>query len=88
MRGSAYPFGEGYGNSSLEPLKTTGRLTGEQCIKTSEESLLPSVHSMAVPAPDTIWLVQERSSIHTSRLVRVWLLAHPVVEVLGLPRVG
>ncbi|XP_066988204.1 uncharacterized protein [Macrobrachium rosenbergii] len=43
---------------------------------------------MAIPAPQTIKVVQDRSPIHTSHRVREWAQLHPEIEFLDWPTKG
>ena len=65
-----------------------GFLNGEEYINIRETSLLPSVRAYAIPEPDPIWLVQDLSPIHTSRIVREWFSRHPEIRLLDWPAKG
>ena len=50
-----------------------------------EDVLLPTVREMAIPAPDPIYLVQDNSPVHTSRVVDAWFREHPEIIRLFWP---
>lgn len=61
--------------------------TGEQYVAILEEVLLPSVRAMALPAPERIYLVQDNSPIHKSRIVNNWFNDHEeFVRLVWPPR--
>ncbi|KAK3891902.1 hypothetical protein Pcinc_002614 [Petrolisthes cinctipes] len=53
-----------------------GHHNAQEYINILETSLLPSVQAYAIPEPNNIVLVQDRSPIHTSRAVMDWLRQH------------
>lgn len=46
-----------------------GYLNAEEYINILETSFLPAVRAYCIPEPEPIWLVQDRSPVHTSRAV-------------------
>ena len=79
--GWMWAFGPG------ELIEIEGRLTSRQYIDILE-ALLRSVRTMALPAPQTIRVVQDKSPIHTSHRVREWARHHPEIEFLNWPSKG
>lgn len=65
-----------------------GNLDSHQYINILETSLLPSVRAYAIPEPEPIYLVQDRSPIHTSRAVMAWFRAHPQIRLVEWPTKG
>ncbi|XP_068203840.1 uncharacterized protein [Palaemon carinicauda] len=49
---------------------------------------LPTVRTIAVPAPGLIKLVHDQSPIHKSRVVSIWLQDRPEIKVLEWPSKG
>ncbi|CAF4090341.1 unnamed protein product [Rotaria magnacalcarata] len=68
-----------------ELTEVNGRFTSEQYIEILEEVMLPSVRAMVVPEPENIYFVQDRSPIHTSGVVKQWLVQHPEIVLLNFP---
>ena len=81
MWGWMWAFGPG------ELIQIEGRLTSEKYISILE-SLLRTVRTMAIPAPQTIKVVQDQTPIHTSHRVREWAQLHPEIEFLDWPTKG
>lgn len=50
--------------------------------------ILPSIREKAIPAPNPIRFVHDRSPVHTSRVVRDWFHEHPEVEIIEWPSKG
>lgn len=65
-----------------------GYLNAEEYINILETSLLPSVRSYALPEPNDIILVQDRSPIHTSHAVMSWFRQHPEFHLIDWPTKG
>ena len=65
-----------------------GQLNSLEYINILETSLLPSVRAYAIPDPDPIYFVHDKSPIHTSRLVRDWFARHPEFVVIDWPSKG
>lgn len=65
-----------------------GYLNGEEYINILETSFIPAVRAYAIPEPDPIWLVQDRSPIHTCRRVRDWFTLHPEIRLIEWPTKG
>lgn len=65
-----------------------GHLNSEEYVNILETSFLPAVHMYAIPEPLPIWLVQDRSPIHTSHLARNWFSRHPEVRLIDWPPKG
>lgn len=74
------------GMGELVPID--GHLTGQQYINILETSFLPAVRMYAIPEPLPIWLVQDRSPIHTSHIVRDWFSTHPEIQLIDWPSKG
>lgn len=74
------------GVGELVPIN--GNLNSEEYINILETSLLPSVRAYALPEPLQIILVQDRSPIHTSRVVREWFANRPEIELIDWPTKG
>lgn len=75
-----------YGPGEL--VKIEGRFTGQDYITILEEVLLLTVRSMALPHPHPIILMQDRSPIHTCRVVKEWFSQHPEIELIDWPSKG
>lgn len=71
-----------------ELVKIEGHLNSEEYINILETSLLPSVRAYALPEPENIILVQDRSPIHTSRVVTQWFREHPEIQLVDWPPKG
>lgn len=65
-----------------------GHLDSNEYINILETFLLPSVRAYAIPEPEPIYLVQDRSPIHTSRAVMAWFAAHSQIRLLEWPTKG
>lgn len=65
-----------------------GNLDSQQYINILETSFLPSVRAYAIPEPQPIYFVQDRSPIHTSRAVSNWFNAHPEIVLIDWPSKG
>ncbi|KAK4323034.1 hypothetical protein Pmani_006218 [Petrolisthes manimaculis] len=52
------------------------------------ENILLSIRATAIPAPNPIRFVHDRSPIHTSRIVTEWLAQHQEREVIDWPSKG
>lgn len=74
------------GVGELVPIN--GNLNSEEYINILETSLLPSIRAYALPEPLQITLVQDRSPIHTSRVVREWFANRPEIELIDWPTKG
>ena len=51
-------------------------------INIPETNFLPLVQAYALPDPQPIYMVQDRSPIHTSRTVKRWFEAHSQIILL------
>lgn len=71
-----------------ELAKIEGHLNSEEYINILETSLLPSVRAYALPEPENILLVQDRSPIHTSRAMTQWFREHPEIQLVDWPPKG
>ncbi|KAK4328650.1 hypothetical protein Pmani_000972 [Petrolisthes manimaculis] len=65
-----------------------GHLDSNEYINILETFLLPSVRAYGIPEPHPIYLVQDRSPIHTSRAVRAWFAAHTEIILFDWPTKG
>lgn len=65
-----------------------GHMDAQQYINILETSFLPSVRAYAIPNPQPIYMVQDRSPIHTSRAVTRWFETHPEIILLDWPPKG
>lgn len=74
------------GVGELIPIE--GNMDSYDYINILETSLLPSVRTYAIVEPLPIYLVQDRSPIHTSRIVREWFSNHPELRLLDWPPKG
>ncbi|KAK3878830.1 hypothetical protein Pcinc_016638 [Petrolisthes cinctipes] len=63
-----------YGPGELVSLE--GRFTAREYIRVLEDIMLPTVRPMAIPDPHPIMFVQDRSPIHTARIVNEWFGEH------------
>ncbi|XP_042858583.1 uncharacterized protein LOC122244682 [Penaeus japonicus] len=52
------------------------------------ETIIPSIRATAIHAPNPIRFFHDKSSIHTSALVRNWFAQHPDIQVIVLPTKG
>lgn len=66
--------------------KFTGRLTGEKYVQILEDVLVPSAYARFGLGP--IRFVQDRSPIHTSRVVTEWFEDHQEFDLLPWPAKG
>lgn len=64
-----------------------GNLTSVKYIEILNR-ILPSIREKAIPAPNPIRFVHDRSPVHMSRVVRDWFREHPLIEVLEWPSKG
>lgn len=60
------------------------KMNAEQYIQVLEDVLIPSVRAL-YPEPTPIFLVQDNSAVHTSRMVRQWFENYPEINLLGWP---
>lgn len=72
----------------VELVTIDGNLNAQEYINILETSLLPSVRAYAIPEPNNIMLVQDRSPIHTSRAVMDWFRQHPEIQLIDWPTKG
>lgn len=72
-----------YGLGELADIE--GKFTADQYIEILEEVMLPSVRAYALPYPERILYVHDRSPIHTARVVTRWLQEQRNFEVLEWP---
>lgn len=73
------------GLGDLTPID--GYLTSEKYIQILQ-TIIPSIRATAIPAPNPIRFVHDRSPVHTSRLVRDWFTEHPDIHLIVLPTKG
>lgn len=64
-----------------------GHLNSEKYIQILETIIL-SIRATAIHAPNPIRFVHDKSSIHTSALVRNWFAQHPDIQLIVLPTKG
>lgn len=62
-----------------------GNLDAQQYINIQETSFLPSVRAYAIPVPESIYCVQDKSPIHTSRTISNWFNANPEIILIDWP---
>lgn len=75
-----------YGPGELVSLE--GRFTAREYIRVLEDNMLPTVRAMAIPDPDPIVFVQDRSPIHNARIVNEWFREHPEIILFNWPSKG
>lgn len=71
-----------------ELVTTEGNMNSCDYINILETSFLPSVRTYAMVELLPIYMVQDRSPIHTSRIVREWFSHHPKIRLLDWPPKG
>ena len=67
--------------------RINGNLDSVQYIQILE-AIIPSIRATAIPAPNPIHFVHDKSSIHTSHLVGDWFRQHPDIIVIDWPSKG
>ena len=67
--------------------RINGNLDSVQYIQILE-AIIPSIRATAIPAPNPIHFVHDKSPIHTSHLVTGWFQEHPEIIVIDWPSKG
>lgn len=70
-----------YGLGDLKDIE--GRFTADQYLEILEEVMLPSVQAYALPYPENIIFLHDRSPIHTACVVTRWFAEQRNIELLG-----
>lgn len=61
------------------------RLTAQTYVEILEEVMLPSVRALLIPEGENFYMLQNKSPIHTARIVQDWFAAHPEITLLHWP---
>lgn len=65
-----------------------GRFTADQYVEILEEVMLSSVRAYALPYPERVIFMHDRSPIHTAHVITRWFAEQRNIEVLDWPSKG
>lgn len=68
-----------------ELFEVSNRLNAEGCVRILEDVVLPSVTAFLIPRGEQFYLLNDKSSVHTARIVQDWFADHPHTIVLEWP---